>query len=241
MGKADQDNFESLNGHIESILFGKGASFVNFVNVKGLPYDQRRNFSTAILIGISLTKDFVIKVTDSPDYVERMIQNKEFSSDEFLQKEHKADYLADHIAIFLNKNGYSAISQSEENNMKTSVYNENTKTSLLPHKTIAMLAGLGWIGNNNLLITENYGCALCMCSVLTDAPLDSTQSNPKSSMCNHCHICKDICPTNALKGLVWNPGRSRDNMLDVNKCMTCLKCLIFCPWTQNYMNRNDDQ
>ncbi len=229
-----------LNNLIEAKLYRYGASFVYFVDISGLPQEQTRNFPTAILLGISLSKVFIGKVTDDPDYVEKLKISKDFESDEFNQKEMKADRLADKIENYLTNKGFSAVSQSENNNIKTGVYCEDTKTSLLPHKTIALIAGLGWIGKNNLLITEDYGCAFCMCSILTDAPLLSSQNTYKHTICSDCRICKVVCPTNAIKGTLWNPAISRDDMVDVKNCKTCLKCMMFCPWTQNYLNRKND-
>jgi len=234
MHSSDLDKLAMFNEQIEAELSRQKASFVNFVDISSLPREKTRGFPIAILIGISLTKEFVLKVTNTPDYVERMILSKDFSSDEFLQKEHKADSLADFTANFLIQKGHSAISQSESANLKAGVFNEKSKTSLLPHKTIGTMAGLGWIGKNNLLITERFGCAFCMCTVLTDAPIKSTRKNPLLSHCNHCNICKEICPTRAIKGVFWNTETSRDDLIDVEKCKTCLKCLIFCPWTQKY-------
>ncbi|EKD93057.1 MAG: hypothetical protein ACD_28C00260G0003 [uncultured bacterium] len=231
---SDKKENVSMKELIEAELAVQGAGFVSFVDVTNLPRVQTRDFPVAILIGISLTKEFVAKVTDTPDYVERLILNKDFSSDEYLRKEQKVDGLADHIASYINRKGYSAISQSEAANEKAGVYNEKNKTSLLPHKTIGTLAGLGWIGKNNLLITEKFGCAFCMCTVLTDAPLEANSKPPQPSHCNQCRICQEICPTNAIKGTIWNTQASRDDLVDVEKCKTCLKCLILCPWTQKY-------
>ena len=29
----------------------------------------------------------------------------------------------------------------------------------------------------------------------------------------------------------------RDDLIDVFKCNSCLKCLVFCPWTQKYSKK----
>ena len=67
--------------------------------------------------------------------------------------------------------GFKAISQSDTGLIAENTFDFSTKTSILPHKTIAMLSGLGYIGKNNLFITTKYGAAQCLGSVLTNAPL----------------------------------------------------------------------
>ena len=46
--------------------------------------------------------------------------------------------------------------------------------TVMPHKTVAVHAGLGWIGKSALFVTEKYGSAVRLTSVLTDAPLSIT-------------------------------------------------------------------
>lgn len=234
MPEIDRENHEILRGLIEAELAPHGASFVHFVDLSSLPKERSRGFPTAILIGISLSKEFVKKVTDSPDYVEDLIRSKDFSSDEYLQKEQQVDRLADQIEDFLSQKGYSAVSQSEARNLRNGLFDEEKKSSILPHKTIANLAGLGWIGKNNLLVTKEFGCAFCMCTVLTDAPLKPISRPPSDSHCHQCEVCKMVCPTDAIFGTIWKKGTPREEIVDVEKCKTCLKCMILCPWTQKY-------
>ncbi|ULQ58677.1 hypothetical protein K7I13_08910 [Brucepastera parasyntrophica] len=106
----------------------------------------------------------------------------------------------------------------------------------LPHKTIAVLAGIGWIGKNNLLVTDEYGSGLCLGVVLTDATLEITAYTYKKAKCGNCCVCADVCGPGVLRGREWNPSLQREEMLDVYNCTTCMKCMIFCPWTIKYMN-----
>ncbi len=234
--KSDKIINTKLNDQLNLKLIKKGADFVFFVDISHLSSEQTINFTKAILIGITLSKQFVKKVSNIPDYVKNMIRKNDFSKDEFLQKENKADRLADYIAKYLSSNGYPSYSQSEDSNMASGKFNKKTKSSLLPHKTIAGFAGLGWIGKHNLLVTKKYGSAICMCTVLTNAPLKTIKNKPKISLCGDCSICRDNCSVGAIKGNDWSNTTSRDELVDVYKCITCLKCLIFCPWTQRYLN-----
>ena len=45
----------------------------------------------------------------------------------------------------------------------------------LPHKTVATRAGIGWIGKCALLVTEKYGSAIRLTTVLTDMDLETDQ------------------------------------------------------------------
>ncbi|MBF0548756.1 MAG: hypothetical protein HQM08_30315 [Candidatus Riflebacteria bacterium] len=27
-------------------------------------------------------------------------------------------------------------------------------------------------------------------------------------------------------------------MIDISRCVSCMKCLVFCPWTQAYMKKD---
>ena len=51
---------------------------------------------------------------------------------------------------------------------------DRTTLSLkLQHKTVATRAGLGWIGKSGLLVTKEYGSAVRLASVLTDAEFET--------------------------------------------------------------------
>jgi epoxyqueuosine reductase len=205
-----------------------GANVVKVVDISGLPANENRGFDIALLIGIPL----------SPDYIFRLSKENVFDNSEFSEKERNTDELAEWTADFIVAKGYKAYAQSERILIEDGFYNEIIKTSLLPNKTIAVMAGLGWIGKNNLLVTPEYGSALCICTILTNAPFPVENKSIIMPKCGDCVICKDICPTTALYGSIWQIGIARDFMIDVSCCNMCLKCLVYCPWTQKYIKNN---
>ena len=206
----------------------RGADLVRVVDISKLSAKENRGYSIAILIGIVL----------SPSYIARLSKENILDSSEFSQKENAVDKLGEWTAEFLKAKNYKAFSQSERNLSLHGLYDEATKTTPLPHKKIAILAGLGWIGKDNLLVTQEYGSALCMCSVLTDAPLPTENSSTIMPKCGECTVCMDICPALAIHGATWEIGMNRDLLVDVYHCDCCLKCLANCPWTQRYMKNN---
>lgn len=213
-----------------SELNTRGIDFIKVVDISMLSEKENRGFTVAILIGIVL----------SPDYIFRLSKENIVDYSEFAKKEHLADEIAEWTTDFISAKGYKAFAQSERN-LIHGFYNEATKTTPLPHKKIAVLAGLGWIGKSNLLVTQEYGSSLCMCTVLTNAPLPTENSPIIMPKCGECTVCKDICPAGVIHGSIWEPGMDRDFIVDVYHCDGCLKCLVNCLWTQNYMKNAIDK
>ena len=227
----------TLNDEIKFELKNRGAELITFVDVSSLPQEQNKGYPAAILIGIPLSPGYLKKVSENPNYVENMVQNKQLNDDEFHLMELTTDRLAEEMAGYLLQKGYSAYAQSEDNVYLTGYYNLQKQTTPLPHKTIALLAGLGWIGKHNLLVTPEYGSALSMCSILTDAPLKTVLHSHGKPLCGDCQICQNVCKLEAIKGKLWKPGVMRDEIIDISKCTPCLKCMVFCPFTQNYIKQ----
>lgn len=215
-----------------------GVDFIHFVDISQLTDKQTKEYSTAILFGIALSKTYLEKVAANYDYVLQMKTNSKIENDEFHLAELKTNNLADNIENYIISKGFKAYSQSEDNIRKTGYYDDENKKTPLPHKTIAGLAGLGWIGKHNLLVTEKYGSAISMCSVLTNAHLESTKQQPLKPKCGDCNICSEICKSNAIKGEIWKLGIAREKIVNVFQCTTCFQCVVHCPWTKKYINGN---
>ncbi len=64
------------------------------------------------------------------------------------------------------------------------------------HKHVARLAGLGWIGRNNLLVNETFGSRIRLVTLLTDLPLVTSLSRSKD--CGSCRACLSVCPVGAI-------------------------------------------
>ena len=61
------------------------------------------------------------------------------------------------------------------------------------------LAGLGSWGENGLLVTPEYGSAIRLCGVVTDAELTPGQIRLDDA-CDHCLTCVEACPVGAQMG-----------------------------------------
>ena len=65
-------------------------------------------------------------------------------------------------------------------------------------KILAQSLGLGEIGENNLLLTKDYGSYVFIAEALIKEELCEL-SHEKENICLHCGNCKKACPNNALK------------------------------------------
>ena len=216
-----------MNKEIIKELSARGANIIRFVDISRLPEKQTQGFTKAVLLCISLSRKFISDIKE-----DLPLENNEFSDQEDV-----VDYLGDWLAEFFRQKGYQAYSQSDKNNAESGNFDKATKTANLPHKTIASLSGLGFIGKNSLLITKDFGSALCMCTVLTDAPIETEDVPIISSKCGNCQICKNICPAKAIHGKEWTPGIERELLIDVFTCKKCLKCMANCTWTLKYVRQ----
>lgn len=121
--------------------------------------------------------------------------------------------------------------------------NEEDLLAVFSFKYAAVNAGLGWIGKNDVLITEKYGPRVRLSAVLVDYPFE-TGRKITESRCGSCNRCVDICPHKALKGLNWDINALRNNLIDYHLCNqkrsayiekhgrknACGLCMVVCPF-----------
>lgn len=106
-----------------------------------------------------------------------------------------------------------------------------TETAHLSHRSIAAAAGLGWIGRHQLLITEKYGPAIRLTTVLTDMTVDMPE--PISGSCDNCRACIEQCPAHAISDTDYNRERCSEKLKEFGKkkvgvriCGVCIKACL---------------
>ena len=83
----------------------------------------------------------------------------------------------------------------------------------LSHKKVGYLAGLGFMGRNNLLVSPEFGAKFRLVTVLTDMPLEADK--PLEADCGLCKKCLKPCPAQAI--------REREEDFDHRACFEKLK------------------
>ena len=141
------------------------------------------------------------------------------------------------LANLLNKKGYLALPIPASQRL-----GGDRLEGLFSHRLAAHLAGIGFIGKNCSLIHPKVGPWLRLGTVLTDALLPAnTQILPNA--CGKCQKCVDICPAEAIKGVVYAEGQPIEERFDGIACdrfltemrmsfgkRICGRCVAVCPW-----------
>lgn len=82
-------------------------------------------------------------------------------------------------------------------------------TGELVDVAVAQRAGLGFIGRNGLLITEEYGSFVYLGEIITNIQFETDEPVPFG--CGDCTRCVTACPTNALLG---------DGRMNAKRCLS---------------------
>jgi epoxyqueuosine reductase len=107
-------------------------------------------------------------------------------------------------------------------------------TAHLSHKQIGYLAGLGWVGRNNLLVNKKLGSQFRLVTILTDMPLETNK--PVKQGCGKCRLCIEVCPAGAIKEspLEFDPIKCFEKLKEFQKQRLvdqyiCGVCVNACP------------
>lgn len=231
--------------NLKEYILSLGVNLVGFADLTTFPAHHRSNMPYGISIGIAVKPDIVSLIPQKATI-------EYFNEYQGINK--KLDEIGIRIQENISNRGYAAIAQTvdfvrkqrEENDP-----NNSASHALMPHKTVAALSGLGWIAKSSLLVTEQYGSAIRITSILTDAPI-SIQKSKYKCLCGNCKICSENCPGNVIKNKEWSFNTSRDELIDFYSCRrtvekrgqelgirhgACGICMAVCPYTQRYINK----
>jgi epoxyqueuosine reductase QueG len=142
-----------------------------------------QKFPRAVCLGAALSKAVLEEVVCQPT---RLYFHHYRTANMFL------DQTAFRVTGFIQDAGYRALPVPA-----SQIVDWENQTAHLSHKHAACAAGLGWIGRNNLLVTERYGSQVRLVTVLTDMPLPPDRRS--SSGCGPCRACVEACPAGAIR------------------------------------------
>lgn len=204
-----------------------GADLVGFCDLNDSPVRELPDLRYAVSIAVKLS-DAVLKTIDNaPSFV-------------YFQHYRTANALLDNVAFRLaraiEEYGYSALPVAASQ----SLGKNNPYRGVLPHKTAAVLSGLGYVGKSGLFLSEKYGGKIRLATVLTDMPLERELPLVQDG-CRDCQICKNACPAGAIFGLKattdgernFDPEKCsrymKEHFQDVGRGSVCGICIKVCP------------
>lgn len=224
---------------LRQILREHGAELIGFADLRGV---EGADLPYGVSVAVPLPVEVVRSIADGPTLAYR---------DTYGRINARLNEIVTAGAEYLTSCGYQAIA------LTTDVVrsNENYCTPL-PHKTAAVHSGLGWIGKCTMLVTRDYGSAVRLSTLVTDAPLTCDEPT-RQSQCGGCMACTQACPAQAVRGTLWQPGMEREQLMDADACRKtvreitmrllgqplsiCGKCIEVCPYTRDYLRREENK
>ncbi len=104
------------------------------------------------------------------------------------------DQISLHLSRWLERQGHKTLFVSQNGQ-----YNGMRGRPDFSHKHAAVAAGLGGLGLSSNFVQTEYGAAVHISSVITEADLaPDPLLKPEENPCNQCKTCLEICPEKAM-------------------------------------------
>lgn len=197
---------ELTQEQLKTFVLSQGASLVGFCRLDKSPVKEMQ-LNYAISIAVKLSDAVFKTVENAPSFA-------------YFQHYRTANALLDRIAFSLSEkiegNGFLALPVAASQ----SLGKNNPYCGIFPHKTAAVLSGLGFVGKSGLFLSEKYGSKVRLATVLTNFPLVPEHSVIENG-CGGCEICKNACPAGAIFGEL--PHTNGERNFDAEKCSKYMK------------------
>ncbi len=196
-----------IQAHLKEFAREQGADFIGFCKLPAPPVKELPTLTYALSFGVKLS-DAVLKTIDgAPSFA-------------YFQHYRAANALLDSIAFRLSRQlereGFSAFPIAASQSLgKNAPY-----AGILPHKTAAVLSGLGFVGKSGLFLSAEYGSGVRLATVLTDMPVESELPVVENG-CGECTACMRACPAGAIYGEL--PKTNGERNFDAEKCSKYMK------------------
>ena len=178
----NRERLDKKTKELEFSLFG----VADISGIRDKFYLDRKTisrFNSAISLGKRLLDSVLDDIRDQPTTL-------------YLHHYRKLNYFLDRqamaLAYYIQELGFKALPIPA-----SQVLDWEKHIAHVSHKHIGILAGLGWIGRNNLLVNPELGARFRLVTILTDIPL--SPDKPMEGSCATCKRCLSTCPAGAIK------------------------------------------
>ncbi len=204
---------------VERIARAGGAALFGVAAVSGAVPAPFRDYPRVVVAAVPLSRGVVATCVKEPTrlyaYHYRVVNAA-------------LDGIACRLASFLESRGHETLAVPA-----SQVVDWERVAGAVSHTRLAELAGLGFIGRHNLLVTRAFGAAVRLVSVFTSAPLDA--DTPGAGGCGECDACREVCPAGAIGASAdaWDRARCLEKLREFKKRITnqyiCGVCVRACP------------
>ena len=156
-------------------------------------------YKYGISFGLVISKSVLETISNGPTL---------FYQHHYRQINYRLDMIAYLLARQIEQKGHKALPFAA-----SQMIDWQNQKAHISHKHMGVLAGIGWIGRNNLLVHPVFGAHVRYNTVLTDMPLDAGE--PLKTGCGTCDACMRACPAEAIK--------SEQELFDHHGCFAMLK------------------
>ncbi len=216
-----------LQQELENFALAQGAILVGGCDLGTSPIPNQPNMRYAFSIIVKLSDSVLKTIDNAPSFM-------------YFQHYRTANALLDNIAFRLSEKieeaGYSAFPVAASQ----SLGKNNAYCGVIPHKTVAVLSGLGFVGKSGLFLTKKYGSKVRLATVITDMPLSNALPIIENG-CGNCTACMHACPAGAIYGTLpttdgernFDPEKCskymKENFQDIGRGSVCGICIKVCP------------
>ncbi len=185
-GRTPEKNTEELAASLRSSgvdTFGFADMTGYDIDLVGIENNLKERLPYAVVFAVALSGGVMETIAGGPN---------QLYLHHYRQLNYRLDTTAYTIGREIEKQGFSAVPFAA-----SQVVDWRKQSGHISHKKVGLLAGLGWIGRNNLLVDPTYGSHMRYNTVLTDLPL--VTGTPIRRDCGSCTACVTSCPAKAIK------------------------------------------
>ncbi len=180
---------------------------MGFCKLPSPPVKELPDLTYALSVGVKLSSVILKTIEGAPSFA-------------YFQHYRTANALLDSVAFRLSrqleKEGFAAFPVAASQSLgKNAPY-----LGVFPHKTAAVLSGLGFVGKSGLFLSTEYGSGVRLATVLTDMPVQRELPVLENG-CGECTICMRACPAGAIYGEL--PKKNGERNFDAEKCSKYMK------------------
>ena len=224
MDMTSTDQLAQVLAGFKNYLLDCGAGVVGVADLSGLSFAHPDAYPRAVSIGLALRPDPILHLRSEKD------------------RPAEADRP---VLAALEELGRIAVQFLERCGAQAEILVPAAGPAALTHEEVAVQAGVAWIGKSGRPVTWDFGSAIRLTTVLTNADLPADKP-VEQSFCGSCLMCTQACLVHAPSGNLWARGMRRADFVNEAACAErrqqlaalgrdCRFCMSVCPFTTVYL------